>query len=900
MADSVILAIIPPQASRRSWRGLASIFLLPVLVIVSFSQASPNGQASAPTAVTLRVIVVSAESEAQQILDRLKKGEDFGLLAKSKSIDPHAEDYGYLGHVDIATLRPELREALRGLAPGQVTGIIKIPGAYAILKVLPESEGSVGQGMSANRDLPASGKAGIEYPADVAGQMIADLAFQKYPKPPGWEQGLREICEVRKQSLSTLESRLKNRLYPAPPKMSPVEKPIDSIQTHYALAQVEAYQGNMDQAVAEWEAAYQLAVASVPAGAPQLEAVLGVAYLHKSEMENGVYRDPDDKCIFPPRAGMKYGNVADSEKAVAYFSKYLARKPEDVQTKWLLNLAYMTMGKYPTGVPEKYLIPSKMFESRENIGRFIDVAPRSGLNVVSMANGLVVDDFDNDGLLDVMISSYDLCEPLHYFHNNGDGTFTDRAVPAGLADQLGGLNMIQADYNNDGCMDLLVLRGAWEFPIRKSLLRNNCDGTFADVTKEAGLAEPATRTQTAVWADIDNDGFVDLFVGNENGPSQLFRNRGDGTFEDISHSSGVDKIAFTKGVVAADYDNDGYMDFFVSNLYGANFLYHNNHDRTFTDVAQKAGVQLPDSQSFASMFLDYDNDGWPDLLVNSFFFSADESLRSYLGLPHRAETLKLFKNMKDGTFKDVTKEVGLDKVYAPMGANFGDVDNDGFLDIYLGTGGPEYGFLLPKVLLRNNEGKSFVDISASAGIGDLHKGHGTAFADLQNSGYEDILTSMGGATPGDAHAFRVFENPRNDNHNDNGKANDKNDWINLKLVGVKTNRAAIGARIKLTVENKGKGTRSIDRTVSSGGSFGASPLAQHIGLGKSASVRSMEISWPASGTSQKFSNVPPNQFLQITEFATEYKTLTPKRFRFEDNKPRVAALQPPLTGVGRP
>jgi tetratricopeptide (TPR) repeat protein len=892
--DPVFFVVARPQATRRSSRGLTSIFLVLALVNASLSQTAPNGKASPPPSVTLRVIVVSSEAEARQILDHLKKGEDFGVIAKNKSIDPNSEDYGYLGRVDTATLRPELREALRGLAPGQVTSAIKVPGGYAILKVLPESEGSVGQGMSANRDLPLSGKGSIEYSADVAGQMIADLAFQKYPKPRGWEQDLREICEVRKQSLSTLESRLKNRLYPATPKMSPAEKPIDSIQAHYALAQVEAYQGNMDQAVAEWEAAYQLAVANVPAGAPQLEAVLGVAYLHKSEMENGVYRDPDDKCIFPPRAGMKYSNVADSGKAVTYFAKYLARKPDDVQTKWLLNLAYMTMGKFPAGVPGKYLIPATVFESKESIGRFIDVAPRAGLNVVSMANGLVVDDFDNDGLLDVMISSYNLCEPLHYFHNNGDGTFTDRAVPAGLADQLGGLNMIQADYNNDGCMDLLVLRGAWEFPIRKSLLRNNCDGTFTDVTKAAGLAEPATRTQAAVWADIDNDGFVDLFVGNENGPSQLFRNRGDGTFEDISHSSGVDKIAFTKGVVAADYDNGGYVDFFVSNLYGANFLYHNNHDGTFTEVAQKAGVQLPDSQSFASMFFDYDNDGWPDLLVNSFFFSADESLRSYVGLARSAETLKLFKNMKDGTFKDVTKEVGLDKVYAPMGANFGDVDNDGFLDIYLGTGGPEYGFLLPKVLLRNDEGKSFVDISSSAGIGDLHKGHGTAFADLQNSGHEDILTSMGGATPGDAHAFRVFENPGNENANGNNS-----NWINIKLVGVKTNRAAIGARIKITVENKGKGTRSIYRTVSSGGSFGASPLAQHIGLGKSARILDVEISWPASGTSQKFSNISPNQFVQISEFAKDYKALTPRRFRFEDRKQAARSLQPSVTDSGK-
>jgi tetratricopeptide (TPR) repeat protein len=846
-----ILRDFAPESHRLA---LLLLFLTIIPVVGSQTVVGPQSQASG--SITLRVIVVRTEADAQRVLDRLRKGEDFARLAHTESVDPHAEDYGYLGTVDLSTLRPDLREALNGKKPGEFTDAIRVPGGYAILKVLPASEGPVGQGMGASRD--ASSKGNIRYPADVAGQVIADLAFQKYPKPTGWEQDMSTVCKARKESLSALESRLKQRLYPTNVQLFSTEKPSDLIEQHYALAQLEAYEGNMDKAVAEWEAAYQIAATSVPAGVLQLEAVLGVAYLHKSEMENGVYRDPDDKCIFPPAPGHAYENVADSAKAVEHFLKYLAQKPDDLQTKWLLNLAYMTMGEYPSGVPQKFLVPPDIFESKENIGRFVDVAASAGLNVVSTANGVVVDDFDNDGLLDVMISSYDVCEPLHFLHNNGDGTFTDRAVRAGLADQLGGLNMIQADFNNDGCMDLLILRGAWEFPVRKSLLRNNCDGTFTDVTKQAGLAEPATRTQAAVWADIDNDGFVDLFVANENAPSQLFRNRGDGTFEDISHSAGVDKIGFSKGVVAADYDSDGYPDFFVSNLYGANFLYHNNRNRTFTEVAERAGVQLSHSQSFASWFFDFDNDGWPDLVVNSFFFSPDESLRDYLGLPHSANTLKLFRNMKDGTFRDVTKEMALDRVHQPMGANFGDVDNDGFLDMYLGTGGPEYGFLLPKVLLRNHDGKFFVDISSSAGIGDLHKGHGTAFADLQNDGREDILTSMGGATPADAHAFRVFENPGNDN-----------DWINIKLVGVKSNRAALGTRIKVTVKDEASGTRFIYRTVSSGGSFGASPLAQHIGLGKSAHIVSVDISWPASNTSQKFTGVKPNQFIQISEFAKE-------------------------------
>src|SRR6266481_6545246 len=157
------------------------------------------------------------------------------------------------------------------------------------------------------------------------------------------------------------------------------------------------------------------------------------------------------------------------------------------------------------------------FESQESIGRFVDVAPAAGLNSISMAGGIIVEDFDNDGLLDIVTSSYDSCEPLHFFHNNGNGTFTDKAVAAGLGGQLGGLNLIQTDFNNDGCIDILVLRGGWQSAMRPSLLKNNCDGTFTDVTTQSGLGNPVA-SQTAVWTDIDNDGFLDLFIGNEQGP----------------------------------------------------------------------------------------------------------------------------------------------------------------------------------------------------------------------------------------------------------------------------------------------------------------------------------------------------------------------------------------------
>jgi hypothetical protein len=288
---------------------------------------------------------------------------------------------------------------------------------------------------------------------------------------------------------------------------------------------VFAYQGEMDKAIDEWLAAYQVASSQLNGAMPELEEVLGIAYLHKSEMDNDVYRHPGDQCVFPPRVNQSYSKPADSQKAIEYLLKYLQRNPQALDAKWLLNLAYLTLGKYPAGVPQPYLIAPSIFESTEDVGRFIDVAPAAGINLYSMSGGLIVDDFERNGLYDIVTSDFGQCAPMHFFHNNGDGTFSDHTSQAGLSDQLGGLNLVQTDYNNDGCLDILVLRGAWEFPQRKSLLRNNCDGTFTDVTAASGLAEPATDTQTAVWADIDNDGYLDLFVGNENKPPALSQSR---------------------------------------------------------------------------------------------------------------------------------------------------------------------------------------------------------------------------------------------------------------------------------------------------------------------------------------------------------------------------------------
>ena len=820
------------------------------------------------TPAQLGLIVVGTLEDARMVLDRLKSGDDFAALAREHSIDPTAKDGGNL-QVDPDDLRLELRDALRSIQPGQVTSIVKIPTGYAILKLLKESPGKAAV-EDRTRTLAVTGPPAVRLAPSVSGYSEFYEAFRTSvptgPEGRDFAMDLKRVCDAREQAPRNAIAAVQGRLSREGPSMEPRAL----AYTRYTLAELWSSIGDVNYAIKEWEGVYQSAIASSDEELAQhMEEVLGAGYLHRASAEDHVsHAAIEIGRIFPSHPGAIHAIPADVEKAIEYLTKALKREPSNTELQWLLNLAYMTQGSYPSKVPKEFLIPPSVFASKEDLGRFPDVAPAAGLNTYGMAGGVIIDDFDNHGFLDVVTSEVDDCAPLHYFHNNGDGTFTNRTQQAGLSDQTGGLNLIQADYNNDGCVDFLVLRGGWEFGRRRSLLRNNCDGTFTDVTAQSGLlAGPILPSQSAVWTDIDNDGNLDLFVANENAPSQLFRNQGDGTFVDISHQAGIDRSAFSKAVVSVDYDNDGYPDLYVSNFNGPDFLYHNNGDRTFTEVSQKAGVGLP-WMSFAAWFFDYDNDGWPDLFVTSYFYSVEEVANSYIGLPRKGETLKLYKNMKDGTFRDVTVETGLDRVFMPMGANFGDIDNDGFLDIYLGMGNPSYATLMPNVLLHNQEGKHFVDITTSSGTGALSKGHGVAFADLNNDGDEDLFVVMGGPQAGDRNISRLFENP----------GGHGNDWITLRMVGVKSNRSAIGARITVTVENEGR-RRTICRTVGSGGSFGASPLQQHIGLGKSARIENIEVWWPASKTKQNFTNVQPNQFLEIKEFEKAPVKLTRHSFR---------------------
>jgi len=272
----------------------------------------------------------------------------------------------------------------------------------------------------------------------------------------------------------------------------------------------------------------------------------GLAYLRLGEQENCLLNHTADSCLLPIQKGGVHQLQAGSRSALGIFESMLSQQPTDLGARWLLNIAAMTVGDYPEKVPPQFLIPPSAFASEYPMPRFPDVAAATGLDVDGLAGGCITEDFDGDDLLDVLASSWSMEGQLRFFHNNGDGTFTERTREAGLIGLTGSLNMMQMDYNNDGRPDVFMLRGAWlgkggHHP--NSLLRNNGDGTFEDVTEAAGLLS-FHPTQTAAWFDFDGDGWIDVFIGNESfgvekHPCELYRNNGDGTFTECAAVSGV-------------------------------------------------------------------------------------------------------------------------------------------------------------------------------------------------------------------------------------------------------------------------------------------------------------------------------------------------------------------------
>lgn len=627
---------------------------------------------------------------------------------------------------------------------------------------------------------------------------------------------------------------------------------------------------------------------------------IGIAYMRLGERSNCMLNHTGSSCIFPIKDEGVHTIKTGSQNAIEVYETILKIHPNDLESKWLLNIAFMTLGGYPKDVPREFLIPNLDADTGYKVKPFTDMAADLGLNINGRAGGVIVEDFNNDGYLDIVTSGWELSDPMHYFQNNKDGTFSDLTEHSGLKGITGGLNIQQTDYNNDGNMDIFVLRGAWNTQgfgnQPSSLLRNNGDGTFTDVTIPSGLLfyQP---TQAAVWADFNNDGWLDVFIGAENSYGMdaggahtcaLYINNHDGTFTNVTQTASCGITSYVKGVTAADFNNDGWPDIFISTLDGRKFLLQNARKGgmavDFDDVTDKAGISSNREGTFTTWFYDYNNDGWPDIMVADYQFNT--SLAYYaaadaLGQPvPNAGNVFLYRNNHDGTFTNVTKEAGLNKVVYSMGANFGDIDNDGYPDMYFGTGNPDFKSLVPNKLFKNIDGKRFADVTTSSRTGNLQKGHGVAFADFRNTGIQDIFVEMGGAFKGDSYTSSLYVNPGQSNNN----------WISLKLEGVKANKAAIGSRIKVTFAENGV-RRSVYKDVNSGGSFGSSPLQQDIGIGQAKTIDEIEIKWAGSQTVQRFKNVKHNQFLHITEGNNQAEVIHLKKLNFK-HKPGIPMCLP--------
>ena len=246
------------------------------------------------------------------------------------------------------------------------------------------------------------------------------------------------------------------------------------------------------------------------------------------------------------------------------------------------------------------MVLDRFRQSEFDIGKFRDVGAVAGVDRFNQAGGAIMDDFDNDGLLDLVVTSSDATQPMAFYRNKGDGTFEDRTERAGLSKQLGGLNCVQTDYNNDGHLDIFILRGAWlPYPDTAEPACGTTATGPSPTSPSRRACWPRSIRTCAAWADYDNDGLLDLFVCCESQPNRLYRNRGDGTFEEVAAQAGVQGDGrCSKGAAWIDYDNDGYPDLFVNNLAGPAQLFHNNRDGTFTDVTERMGIDGPASGLF--------------------------------------------------------------------------------------------------------------------------------------------------------------------------------------------------------------------------------------------------------------------------------------------------------------
>ncbi|MFO0980014.1 MAG: CRTAC1 family protein [Planctomycetaceae bacterium] len=681
-----------------------------------------------------------------------------------------------------------------------------------------------------SRDVAPSKKWKPRTDFDTSGFSLVGTGITRWDGQTSLAQ-LKEIWTTPGlRAAAQIQSSLPNRVVPA-----------DVVRPVMAMAMFLSYEGQTKEA---YQALVRLRKVIEQDSAVAREWLYSVIYfqgviaLRQGENDNCIACRGESSCILPLVPAALHTNDWGSRTAMGHFREYLSQFPDDRQVQWLLNLAAMTLGEHPAGVEAEYLISLDHWGSPCPVGAFREISADTRLDRFNQSGGGIVDDFDNDGLFDVVVSSISPCAEMAFSRNLGDGRFAELIDVAGLSGQLGGLYCVQADFDNDGFIDIFIPRGAWFLsPIRPTLLRNLGDGTFIDVTEESGCAN-AVNSNSAAWADFDQDGDLDLFVCCEQQPNQLYRNQGDGRFSIDSALPSAETLRYCKGATWGDFNNDGWPDLFLNNLQGKSQLLQNQVGHSFLDVTDAVGITGPE-HGFSCWSWDYNNDGWLDILATSYEREIPQVLNGLKEPPQQPVSTRLWQNSGSGKFQDRSVEAGVSAMYETMGSNFGDIDNDGWKDFYLGTGDPEIATLIPNRLFHNEQGQRFADITAGSRTGSLQKGHSVCFADWDRNGSQDIFIQMGGAIPGDRYHNLLFQNPGTANH-----------YLSLTLRGLTAARSALGARVR--VKTKGPQPRTIYETLSSGSSFGANPLELHIGLGPSVEIEELEIQWPGSGLVQSF------------------------------------------------
>tara|TARA_B100000700_G_scaffold11748_1_gene11953 strand:+ start:11938 stop:14124 length:2187 start_codon:yes stop_codon:yes gene_type:complete len=590
-------------------------------------------------------------------------------------------------------------------------------------------------------------------------------------------------------------------------------------------------------------------------------------YLKSAEYENCVIPGGSIICQLPIDQNYVHQKTNYSKEALNILSELILIDPENIKAKWLLNVTHMNLGSYPDLVDRDLLIDITNTKNSNNKIKFKDISVNLGIYNVDLAGGVIFDDFNNDGFSDIITSSWNPCTSMKFYLNRGIEGFVEITNESNLNKQLGGLNIVSTDYNNDGYIDIYIMRGGWlseEGEMINTLLRNNKDLTFTDVTEEVGLLNYAYPSQSAAWGDYDNDGDLDLFSCNESEidenqipkyPSQLFINENN-KFVDVSGILSPQNNRYCKSADWGDYNNDGYIDLFVSNYAGGNRLYKNFGNNKFVDIATELEITNP-YYSFTSWFWDYDNDGDLDILSSGYEYGIVKSIKSYQGYIDEDYSIKIFTNDGKGRFEENSKKLNLNKVHSVMGGNYGDLNNDGYEDIYFGTGYPYIDSIIPNAFYINNKGLNFIDETHSYGLGHLQKGHGIGFADFDLDGDLDIFEQMGGFYLSDGFTNLLYENPGNSNN-----------WIGI-ILKRSNEKTIVGTTISLNCGNE----ITYNSTVDNGGSFGSSSFIQTLGLNTCDNIVDLEIIWASTNNSQNFKNVPVNKYILIREFEDSYKNI---------------------------